>query len=253
MTLTVGSGPFGHRPGGRFDFSPPRRIQYLEDSPRRIRGIAGGEVVVDSHRVKLLHESGRLPVWCFPPDDVRLELAPEGAAWTYQEGLAAGLVGIEFEALDRWLEEDEEVIGHPRDPYHRIDVRSSSRHVTVALDGETLAESSRAVALFEASLPTRWYLPRDDVAAELAANDDVRTTCAYKGHAGYFDVRVGDRLEPFLAWSYSHPLAGVEPIADRICFFNERVDLTVDSELQPRPRTQWSGTAWAGERPARVS
>jgi len=251
MTLTVGSGPFGHHPGGEFDFDPPRSMQYLEDSPRRIRGFLGGDAVVDSRRVKLLHQSRRLPVWCFPREDVRMESLPEGTAWVYDEGLAEGLVGVRFEALDRWLEEDEEAIVHPRDPYHRIDLRDSSRKVTVALDGETLAESSRAIALFEASLPTRWYLPRDDVAAGLQDNDEVRTGCAYKGYARYYDVRVGDRLEPFLAWCYRDPLEGLERITGRICFFNERVDLSVDGEPEGRPDTQWSGTDWAREQWAR--
>jgi uncharacterized protein (DUF427 family) len=251
MTLTVGSGPFGHRPGGEFDFDPPRSVQYFEDSPRRIRGFADGEVVVDSHRVKLLHESRRLPVWCFPREDVRMDLLPDDAASVHEEGLAKGFVDVRFDALDRWLEEDEEVIVHPRDPYHRIDVRDSSRHIVVALDGETMAESDGAVALFEASLPTRWYLPLDDVRAELVVNDEVRTGCAYKGYASYCDVRVGDRLEPFLAWYYRDPLEGMERITGRVCFFNERVDISVDGELQPRPQSQWSGTGWAKEQWAR--
>src|SRR5436190_12358375 len=116
MTLTVGSGPFGHRPSGRFDFDPPRSMQYLEQSPRRIRGFVDGELVVDSDRVKLLHESRRLPAWCFPREDVALERLGDGAAWVYEDGLAKDLVGVHFEALDRWLEEDEEAIVHPRDP-----------------------------------------------------------------------------------------------------------------------------------------
>ena len=253
MAMTVGSGPFGHRPGGRFDFDPPRKLQYLEDSPRRIRGIVDGEVVVDSRRVKLLHESGKLPVWCFPREDVRMESLPEGTAWVYDEGLAEGLVGVRFEALDRWLEEDEEAIVHPRDPYHRIDVRETSRRIEVSLDGESLATSTRALALFEASLPTRWYLPREDVEARLTPNDRVKTGCAYKGFASYFDVEVGDRAEPFLAWCYPDPLEDVSRIQGRICFFNERVDLRVDGELQVCPETQWSGTKWAEERWASAS
>jgi uncharacterized protein (DUF427 family) len=252
MTLTVGTGPFGHHPGGEFDFDPPRSVQYLEDSPRRIRGLAGDQVAVDSRRVKMLHESRRLPVWCFPREDVRADLVPGDAAWVYQEGLAKGLVGIRFEALDRWLEEDEEVIVHPRDPYHRIDIRESSRRIVVGLDGETLAESTSALALFEAGLPTRWYMPREDVRPQLAANDELRTGCAYKGFASYYDVEVGERVEPFLAWCYPDPLEGMDRITGRVAFFNERVDLTVDGEPQARPATQWSGSDWVSERLARL-
>src|SRR6266849_4575947 len=117
MTMTVGSGPFGHRPGGEFNFEAPREgMQYLEAFPRRVRALAGGEVVVDSLGVKMLHEQHRLPVWCFPREDVRLDLLGEGA-WVYEDGLAEGLVGVRWDAAERWLEEEEEVIVHPRDPY----------------------------------------------------------------------------------------------------------------------------------------
>ena len=253
MTITVGSGPLGHRPGGRFNIEMPRRgVQYLEDFPRRVRALAEGQVVVESLGVKLLHEQHSLPVWCFPPDDVRLDLLGDEDAWTYEDGLAEGMVGIRWDAVDRWLEEDEEVISHPRDPYHRIDLRATSRQVGVALDGETLAESSNAVALFEASLPTRWYLPPEDVSAALVANPAVRTGCAYKGWASYYDVGVGERIEPLLAWWYEEPLEGVERIRGKVCFFNERVDLSLDGVLQERPRNQWSRTTWAEEPSARA-
>jgi uncharacterized protein (DUF427 family) len=251
MTITVGSGPLGHRPGGEFNFEVPRRgAQYLEDFPRRVRALVGGEVVVDSLGVKLLHEQHSLPVWCFPPEDVRVDRLGEGA-WIHQDGLAEGMVGIRWDAVDQWLEEDEEVLFHPRDPYHRVEPRDTSRHVDVALEGETLAESSSAIALFEASLPTRWYLPAEDVRAELVANRSVRTGCAYKGWASYHDVRVGERLEPVLAWLYEDPMEGMERIEGRICFFNERVDLSLDGELQERPRTQWSRTTWAQQEAGR--
>jgi uncharacterized protein (DUF427 family) len=253
MTMTVGNGPFGHRPAGEFNFDVPRGgVQYLEDFPRRIRAFAGGELVVDSLDVKLLHEQHSLPVWCFPRDDVRLDQIGDGGARIYDDGLARGLVGVRWDAVDQWLEEDEEVIVHPRDPYHRIELRDTSRVVTVMLDGETLAESSEALALFEASLPTRWYLRPADVRAELVPNPAVRTGCAYKGWASYHDVRVGERLEPFLAWHYQDPLTGMERVQGRICFFNERVDLRLDGEAQERPRTQWSGTDWVEERWARA-
>jgi uncharacterized protein (DUF427 family) len=248
MTITVGTGPFGHKPAGEFNIEVPRRgVQYIEDFPRRVRAILGGETVVDSLGVKLLHEQHSLPVWCFPREDVRLDRLGDGAIRIYEDGLAEGLVGVAWDAVDVWLEEDEEVIAHPRDPYHRIDLRETSRVVTVALDGETLAESSNAVALFEASLPPRWYVPADDVRVELVANPEVRTGCAYKGWASYDDVRVGDRLERVLAWHYEDPLEGVERIGDRICFFNERVDLSLDGELQERPRNAWSRLQWADE------
>jgi uncharacterized protein (DUF427 family) len=244
VTLSVGSGPFGHRPSGRFNVEVPREgVQYLDDFPRRVRALSSGEVAVDSFGVKLLYEHGRLPVWCFPQEDVRFELLGK-AAWTYEEGLAAGLVGVDWDGVDRWLEEEEEVIVHPRDPYHRIELRQSSRRVEVTLGGEMLAASSSPLALFEASLPARWYVSVDEVRAEILPNPDVRTGCAYKGWATYYDVRVGDRVEPALAWEYEKPLEGMERIEGLLCFFNERVDLRLDGELQERPQTRWSKTDW---------
>jgi uncharacterized protein (DUF427 family) len=191
----------------------------------------------------MLHQQGRLPVWCFPPEDVRLDALGDGA-WIYQSGLANGLVGVRSEAVDRWLEEEEEVIVHPRDPYQRIELRDTSRHVEVTLGGHTLAVSTAPVVLFEASLPPRWYFAPEEITAELAANPDVRTGCAYRGRASYFDVRTVDRLETALAWHYEDPLRGMERIRQRACFFNERVELIVDGKLHEQPRTRWSTTGW---------
>lgn len=245
--MTVGTGPFGHRPAGRFNFDiPSEGIQYLEALPRWIRAFSGGDLVVDSRNVQMLYEQHRLPAWCFPKEDVRLDLLKD-CAWEYQEGLAKGLVGIRWNAVDRWLEEEEEVIVHPRDPYHRLELRDTSRHVEVALDGERLAASSAPLVLFETALPARWYFAADEVIAELIPNRNVRSGCAYKGWASYFDVRVAGRVEAALAWQYTRPLKGMERIRRRVCFFNERVELTVDSELQVQPRTRWSTTDWIND------
>lgn len=231
MSLTIGTGPFGDASAGSFNFDrPDGTVVYLERSPRWIRGRLGGETVVDSRNVRMLHESGRLPVWLFPEDDVRLDLLPEDAVQRRH-----GMLQIEFGALDEWLEEDESQPGHPRDPYHRIDVRETSRHVTVRIDGEVVADTNRAVVLFETGLPPRWYLRREDVRAELEPSDH-RTRCAYKGQAAHFDVAGEDAV----AWSYAEPEREVEPIRDLICFYNERVDIEIDGEAEERPQTQWS-------------
>jgi uncharacterized protein (DUF427 family) len=234
VTLTVGTGPFGHRPGGRFNFDPPEGVRYLEDSPRWMRARLGGETVADSTRTKLLHESGTLPHLLFPEQDVRLDLIPEEAVHRRED--LPGLVELDWGAMDEWLEEEEPAFGHPRDPYHRIDVRQTSRHVRVSLNDESLAESSRPLALFEASLPTRWYFPREDVRVDLLSEGELRTTCAYKGHATHFDY--GD--EDSIAWTYEEPEREVVPIKGHIAFYNERVDLEVDGEPQERPVTPFS-------------
>jgi uncharacterized protein (DUF427 family) len=243
MTMTVGTGPFGHRPAGRFNFELPERVEYLEAFPRRIRALVGGEIVADSVNVRMLHEQHRLPAWCFPPEDVRRDALGD-AAWLYEEGLAKGLVGIRWDAVDQWLEEEEKVIAHPRDPYHRLELRNTSRRVEVTLDGETVALSSKPLALFETALPPRWYFEPEEVTVELDPNPDVRTACAYKGWASYFDARIAGRVKPALAWHYDKPLEGMERIRGRVCFFNERVELTVDGIRQEQPRTRWSTTDW---------
>jgi uncharacterized protein (DUF427 family) len=203
----------------------------IEESPRWVRGRLGGETVVDSKQVKLYWEPGKqLPVWLFPEGDVRVDAIPEEAVRRH-----GALVHIAFDALDEWLEEDEPQIGHPPDPHHRIDVRRTSRHVRVSIAGRVVADSTRVSALFETGLPTRWYMPREDVAAELEPSDH-RTVCAYKGHATHFDV-AGERA---VAWTYEDPLHDGLPVKDLISFYNERVDIEVDGETEERPRTQWS-------------
>jgi uncharacterized protein (DUF427 family) len=269
MALTVGTGPFGQRPGGTFNFELPRTrgLIYFEDSPRRIRATLGGETVVDSTHAKLLHEHGHLPIYYFPQDEVRMDLlvpsdrhtrcpykgeasywsvhaggkVAEDAVWSYPEPLPdapplAGYMAFYWNKMDEWFEEDEPAIVHARDPYHRVDVLPSSRHVRVSVGGQVVADSTGALALFETGLPTRWYFPREDVREDLLAPSDTSTGCAYKGFASYWSL--GDEQD--LVWSYAEPQREVEPIRDRLAFFNERVDIEVDGEPQERPVTQWS-------------
>jgi uncharacterized protein (DUF427 family) len=281
MSLTVGSGPFGHRPAGVFNFDLPRKkgIIYFEDSPRRIRARFAGETIVDSRHAKFLHEHGHLPIYYFPEDEVRTELleptehsthcpfkgdasywsvrvgeqVAENAVWSYPQPLAdapplAGYFALYWDKMDEWLEEDERAIVHARDPYHRVDVLESSRHVRVSVNGDLVAETSRPRVIYETGLPPRWYIPPEDVQSELLVESDTRTGCAYKGFASYYSVRAGDEEEQDLAWFYREPRPGIERIAGYLAFFNERVDLEVDGELQERPETQWSRRdrrAWA--------
>ena len=273
MALTVGTGPFGQRPAGVFNRELPDRkgLIYFEDSPRRIRGLFGGEAVVDSRHAKLLHEHGHLPIYYFPEDEVRMDLlertdhttrcpwkgeasywsvkvgerVAENAAWTYREPLEhappiAGYVAFYWHAMDEWLEEDEPAIVHARDPYHRVDVLETSRHVRVTVNGELVADSERALVIFETGLPPRWYFPPEDVRAEALVESDNRTGCAYKGFASYRSVQAGGELEEDLVWFYPEPHRDVARIAGYLAFFNERADIEVDGELQEPPVTQWS-------------
>jgi uncharacterized protein (DUF427 family) len=148
-------------------------------------------------------------------------------------------VVLSFAAFDEWLEEDEPNIGHPRDPFHRIDILDSSRKVRVELDGVLLAESDRPRLLFETMVPLRFYLPRQDVLVPLDPSA-TQTTCAYKGHATHYSVVAGEETHRDLAWSYLTPQREAERIAGMVAFYDERVDVILDGELRTRPLTPWS-------------
>jgi uncharacterized protein (DUF427 family) len=273
MGLMTGTGPLGRNPTGSFNFDTPPagRSLYIEPTPKRIRVEVAGETVADSRNALILQESGLQPVYYFPLDDVRDDLFEpterhtkcpikgeasyysikvgdrevKNGAWYYPEPIEgatqiAGMIAFYWDRVDRWLEEDEEILVHPRDPYHRIDVLPSSRHVRISLEGELLAESTRPTALFESNLPPRWYLPREDVVAELERTETV-THCGYKGEASYYAVRLGsgDTVRD-LVWTYPDPLPEAGRIEDLVCFFNERVDLELDGALQERPQSAWS-------------
>ncbi len=234
MTLTVGGGPFSRRPTGRFDFDPPAQVTFVEVHPRRVRGINGGETVVDSERVRLVYRTGNLPHFAFPAEDVRLTAE--------QEPAVTGYVTVPWGAVERWLEEDDEIIVHPRDPYHRIDVLNTSRHIVVRIDAEEVARSEGARILFETALAPRYYLPRDDVRMERLSRSLVRTGCAYKGYAEHFDLG----SIPAVAWSYREPRPEVALVRDRVCFYQERpeVALEIDGEVGTWPPTPWSQVDW---------
>jgi uncharacterized protein (DUF427 family) len=146
---------------------------------------------------------------------------------------------LDFNAFDKWYEEDEQNVGHPRNPFHRIDILHSSRHVQVELDGEVLAESTRPRLLFETSLPMRVYIPREEVRAELRPSTK-RSYCAYKGHASYWSLAAGGVERENLGWSYEEPLREAAEITGLVSFFNEKVDVVVDGERSERPHTHWS-------------
>jgi uncharacterized protein (DUF427 family) len=237
MGLTIGTGPFGTQPGGRFNFDAPRDgVLYLEDSPHWVRARRGGETVVDSRRARMLHEHGRLPRFWFPEDDVRSDLLPGDAVQRSDDELLADLVSVEWSAADEWLDEDEVLEGHARDPYTRLDVRRTSRHVKVTVGGELVADSNRTLVLFETGLPRRWYFPEEDVRMEVLEPSDTDTICAYKGHASYWSI--GD--EDDVVWTYRHPDPQVAPVKDHLAFFNERVEIEVDGEREQDLTTQWS-------------
>jgi uncharacterized protein (DUF427 family) len=244
MTLTIGTGPFGDQGEKMFNFevqAPRKHVLYFEDSPRRVRVVFGGETVADSRRVKLMHEAGHLPVYYFPEEDVRMDLLEATDHTTIESAPPiAGYLAFYWRKMDHWYEEDEEVFVHPRDPYHRVDVLESSRHVKVSVNGELLAETNRPIVLFETGLPPRYYIPPEDVREDVLVPSDKNTQCPYKGIASYHSVEVGGETVEDLVWYYPEPIAASEKIRGNLSFFNEKVDLEVDGEAQVRPQTQWS-------------
>jgi uncharacterized protein (DUF427 family) len=198
--------------------------------------------------------------WFDPADEV---YPPGGFRWHTAPGSEVDVAGVtavgfalddadlddyvllDFAAFD-WLEEDEPVIGHPRSPYHRVDVRRSTRHVRIERDGVLLADSDRPALAFETSLPVRYYLPTQDVRMERLTATATRTICAYKGVASYWAVQLdgdgegdGARVAD-LAWGYLDPLPDARELAGLVCFYDEKVDVWVDGERQERPLTDWS-------------
>jgi uncharacterized protein (DUF427 family) len=160
----------------------------------------------------------------------------EGAAFRPADQNLSGYLVFDFRAFDAWYEEDEQILAHPREPYHRVDIRKSSRRVRIELEGEVLAESTRPSLLFETGLPVRFYLPPQDFRLELHASTR-RTYCPYKGEASYwsFDVRGQRRLD--IAWSYQEPLQDASAITGLIAFFDEKVNVILDGQRRERPAT----------------
>jgi uncharacterized protein (DUF427 family) len=192
-----------------------------EPSQRWIRAYKGEKLVIDTRRPVVVWFEGRtVPQYAFYEADVNgLEGEP------IDDPDLAGLVYIPFDAADKWLEEDEVILGHARDPFARIDIRQSSRQVRIEKHGELLAASRRPVLLFETGLVTRYYLPREDIVAPIEKSKR-HSICPYKGVASYYTV--GGNKD--IAWYYPHPLPGVKAIKGLVAFWNERVDLLDDAE-----------------------
>jgi uncharacterized protein (DUF427 family) len=240
----------------------------VEPSAKRVRAYLAGRLVADTRHPSLVWEIPYYPAYYVPLGDVSAELVPtgktehspsrgeaelydvrvdgavaEGAAMRYPGSpLTAirGLVRFDWASMDEWLEEDEPVYTHPRDPYHRVDILASSRHVRVEVDGVTVADSARPVILFETGLPPRYYLPLSDIRTDLLTPSATQTHCPYKGAAGYWSVDAGHGRHADIVWAYRAPLPESQKIAGLACFYDEKVDVYLDGELQERPRTHFA-------------
>ncbi|GAA1808346.1 DUF427 domain-containing protein [Planosporangium flavigriseum] len=221
-----------------------------ERGRKRVRAYLAGELVADTTRPMLVWENPYYPQYYIPSADVRASLMGDGkvldvvverakapgAARRFPDAADPDLrdtVRLDFAAMDEWLEEDEPIYVHPRDPYSRIDILASSRHVRVEIDGVTVAESRSPRILFETGLPPRYYLPLSDLRLDLLRPSDTQTHCPYKGTAAYWSVEVNGRVHEDLVWIYRTPLPESQKIAGLACFYNEKVDLFVDGVPEP--------------------
>ena len=240
----------------------------VEQGPKRVRVYLGSELAADTTRPFLVWEWPYYPTYYIPAGDVRAELVPAGktehspsrgdgqvhhvtvagataesAALTYPDSpleALRDLVRLDWNSMTEWLEEDEPVYTHPRDPYKRVDILASSRHVRIEVDGVTVADSRQPRILYETGLPPRYYLPLPDLRLDLLRPSETQSHCPYKGTAGYWSVDTGERVHEDIVWIYRAPLPESQKIAGFACLYNEKVDLYLDGELQQRPRTHFS-------------
>jgi uncharacterized protein (DUF427 family) len=264
MTLTRANGPLATNAPTttNYEMTGPAHKLLLTDFPRRVRATFGGEVVLDTSAGRLLHESNLLPVLYVPETDMDERLleptdhsthcpfkgnasywtvrsgdrVAENAVWAYVEPLdeadwLRGLRAVYFDRMDAWFDEDERIEGHLRDPYHRVDVRRSSRHVIVRCGDTVVAESRRPMLLSETGRPNRFYLPADDVRTDLLVSSTTTSVCPYKGEASYWSIDDGTRTIADVAWGYHQPLTDASRVAGHRCFAStDDISVEVDGE-----------------------
>jgi uncharacterized protein (DUF427 family) len=240
----------------------------VEHSRKRVRILLGGELVADTASPMLVWEIPYYPTYFIPAADVRAKLVPYGTdadkllgeaevlsvevpggatavggARRYPASPARQIhdaVRFEWNAMSEWLEEDEPVYTHPRDPHTRVDILASSRHVRIEIDGVTVADSTSPRILFETGLPPRYYLPLPDVRTDLLRPSDTVSHCPYKGTAAYWSVDTGTDVHKDVVWIYRTPLPESQKIAGLAAFYDEKVDVFIDDVHQRQPHTKWS-------------
>ncbi|MGH3371126.1 MAG: DUF427 domain-containing protein [Nocardioidaceae bacterium] len=267
MSLTMSGRPLSSAPPETVNYriEGPRHRLLFDPFPRRVRALFAGETVLDTTRGMLVHESNLLPQLYVPREDVDTDLlqatdhtthcpfkgdaaywslvagdrTAENALWAYPEPLDAaswlrGYLAPYWAPMDAWFDEDEEVQGHLRDPYHRVDARPSSRHVEVLAGDEVIAQTRRPVVLSETGLPNRFYIPPQDVRPDILELSATHTVCPYKGTASYRSLRLPDGLIRDAAFCYPEPLDGACPVAGLLCFLAKGIETRVDGRQVPR-------------------
>ncbi|HEX4434309.1 MAG TPA: DUF427 domain-containing protein, partial [Acidimicrobiales bacterium] len=217
MSLTTGKGPLSATPAGRFTVPMPDNISYIEPFRRRVRATKDGRTVIDCERALLLHRPGRPPTFAFPKDDVTgLPVVDEPDAPRY--------VTVPWDAADAWFEEDEQIFGHPRNPYHRVDCLRSHRPLRVEAAGTTLVDTTDTMVVYETALDPRLYVDRNAVRTELTRSQ-LETYCPYKGTATYWHAIVDGTALSDVAWSYEDALPESTPLEHLVSFDEQRVSV----------------------------
>jgi uncharacterized protein (DUF427 family) len=221
VSLSTGRGPLSANPAGRFTVPIPAGTAYIEPFRRRVRATKEGRIVVDSERVLLVHRPGGPPAYAFPAGDV------DGVA-VEAERDAPGFVRVAWDAADAWFEEEEQVFGHARNPYHRVDCLRSGRRLVVDAAGATLVDTATTLVVYETALEPRLYVSPKLVRTDLLEQSTTRTYCPYKGTASYWHARVGNAFFTDVAWSYEDPLPESLPLARLLSFDEHRVNVHHD-------------------------
>jgi uncharacterized protein (DUF427 family) len=221
VSLTTGRGPLSAHPAGRFTAPMPDRVSYIEPFRRRVRATRQGATVIDSEQVFLVHRPGRPPTYAFPVGHV--------AGLPTQPALdAPGYVTVEWDSADAWFEEDEQVFGHPRNPYHRVDCLRSRRWLRVEAAGLVLVDTTETMAVHETALEPRLYVNPRHVRTDVLMQSATQTYCPYKGTATYWSARLGDTVLEDIGWSYEDPHPESLPLRRLLSFDEGRVSVRHD-------------------------
>ncbi|KAI1746976.1 DUF427-domain-containing protein [Xylaria castorea] len=247
-------------------------VKTLPTAPKRIRIQFGGRLIADTTRAVFVWEHAYYPTYYVPLSSFEagvLSYADEKKGYSLatlsvsgastdrvivfsdddDTGVLAGLVRVEFGAVDAWFEEDAPIDIHPKDPFKRVDVVFSSRPVRVFVAGTQVASAGSCFHLYETGLPVRFYLPATSVSAEFLQYSETVTSCPYKGEANYYDIVVarggeeggeGEERLKDVVWYYKNPKLECAAMAGCLCFYNEKVDIELDGKMLGRPKTPFS-------------
>jgi uncharacterized protein (DUF427 family) len=224
MSLTSGRGPLGRKPSGRFVPPIPEIGAYIEPFRRKVKGITGDEVLIESESVLLVHRPGHAPEFAFPAADVGG--LPVTSVTPLPE--ADGYLTVPWGSVDSWFEEEEEILLHPRNPYHRVDYLRTTRWLHVEVSGVVLVDTRQTVGVYETALEPRLYIARDQLLGDVLTPSDKSTFCPYKGTASYWHARLDGRVVENVAWSYEDPFSESEAIRGLLCFDDAVVSVRTD-------------------------